>query len=1317
MPTPMIDSLGVVHDVPEEHVAARAAMGWRPQTFEDVLAASTAAAKEEAYGGFGGGLKAAGLAGLRGATLGLSDVAARALGGDDAAIALEGYKEENPGISFAGELGGAIAPALVTGGAGLFTGAGAATAKLGAGAGALGAERLGAGLARAGARIGEIGAEGGALSRLGESAIGRAAEYAPSSLVSGVGRGASEAVGGGLRGALAAGATEGALYGAGSGVSELALEQDPLTWERAATTIGSSALFGAAGGAALGAAGNVVERGLHRASEAIDAAVARSAAKAKPIAGPSEIPEYAALKAQVERPASSGPEGDIAEEFSIGPQAGAAGSAQPGSFAERFDQAFRDLDTSSGGNNSVTVHDLRRAMPDLSRDEFDAALRDLRRKKLWSMDSADGAGLSDEIRAAGIKEAGGNLTYVQRGPNYRPTYTGEISGARAIESHPFEIGDDKFSMAVETRPVVQGGAPREYVTVTRDLGDGTSKVIATAEFSQRGEDLHPNWTAVDSAWRRKGIASRMYDAAEKRSGRSVIASESQTDDGAAFSSQYRSRRSSKPTSTPTVERIDAGGKKLYLTTETKPNTPGGLPRTKVTVTRQLADGEEVAVAKAEFIHLDAGLYPDNVDVIPGLQRNGIATRMYEAAERASGKLAIPSDNQTAAGKAFSAKYRGNRVTGPDYVEQTLPASQLAERGYFEPPGAGVDPARVMKARNAIIEGQREPIDLTVSPSGKIGVVNGRHRLDAAIDLDKPVNVRWYTGEEPSADMVHRAGPPPDVSNYTATELRKAEEAEKARLRTKQAPQRQAFVDELDQYRNANRDAHVMREVPKASPDRDIKEAGGAFANNDMKLRALLDDRIGLADDPGRALVLLRKQRQALEEIVPWAKEQQRLWQRDVAEAPEKIKAALRDISSRPTLAERVKAAKEYAHLGIGGEKTGPFTEAGLDTATAQTVDELKRLSWGGAANGALKEPAVSKLVPEYERVLAWNAKFQTTLDELVRPPTSELLTRIAAARDALGAPKPPPSAGEAVLGAAAALSGPVGAAAAAGTRIMGGFKKLIGNVVERTAKATAAILDAASHGVKATAPYAPVLATKVLASLRYGPSKSAKSESLPELYKARTDEIKQLTAYDEMGVPRLRPEVRQQIGGVLRPIAAVDPTMADRIETALAARIEYLSSIIPRRPDIAGIQTGPDRWQPSDMAMRSWARSAAAAEDPYAVLERAVHGGVTPEDAATMRAVHPEILADFAHRVTSELPTLRQALPYDQQLSISILTGVPVAAALDPKVLGVLQGQFPAEPGSSGGTAAPKAQPQFGSIKQSVSQPTPAQSRAQGAHA
>lgn len=111
----------------------------------------------------------------------------------------------------------------------------------------------------------------------------------------------------------------------------------------------------------------------------------------------------------------------------------------------------------------------------------------------------------------------------------------------------------------------------------------------------------------------------------------------------------------------TVNRPN-GPVELKIKTETKP-LAGGKPRTVVTVTRKLADGEEVPFATAEFTHRENTLYPEHVNVEPGWQRQGIGTRMYEAAEQASGKKVIPSDNQTVEGKAFSAKYRG-RAAAP-----------------------------------------------------------------------------------------------------------------------------------------------------------------------------------------------------------------------------------------------------------------------------------------------------------------------------------------------------------------------------------------------------------------------------------------------------------------------------------------------------------------------------------------------------------------------------------------------------------------------------------------------------------------------------
>ncbi len=238
-----------------------------------------------------------------------------------------------------------------------------------------------------------------------------------------------------------------------------------------------------------------------------------------------------------------------------------------------------------------------------------------------------------------------------------------------------------------------------------------------------------------------------------------------------------------------------------------------------------------------------------------------------------------------------------------------------------------------------------------------------------------------------------------------------------------------------------------------------------------------------------------------------------------------------------------------------------------------------------------------------------------------------------------------------------------------------------------------------------------MVATKILAGVRYAPGEGketeepAKGQTLAKLFKARTDEIKSQTAYDELGVPRLRPAAHAAVADRLKPVRAVDPILADRLETLAAKRIEFLSSLIPRRPDIMHTTFGPDLWQPSDMAMRSWARSASAVEDPDAVLERAVHGAVSPEDAAALQAVYPEKLADFTQQVAAKLPMLRKTLPYARRISLSILTGQPVDPAMDPAIMRVFQAQFQYEP------EPPKPEAQFGSVKARELEPATASQR------
>jgi hypothetical protein len=553
----------------------------------------------------------------------------------------------------------------------------------------------------------------------------------------------------------------------------------------------------------------------------------------------------------------------------------------------------------------------------------------------------------------------------------------------------------------------------------------------------------------------------------------------------------------------------------------------------------------------------------------------------------------------------------------------------------------------------------------------------------------------------------------DLRGISRQQVNDLEKEELARIYAERAPERRALTDELDAWRKANREAHDLREIAGGSVDPNVREASGAFDRANIRLRNALDDRVGFAEDPVRSIRLVRTQGQALEGMRAAADAQRRLWQEAVDTAPQRFRQDIEAISGKATLAERTAEAQARGLV----DYTGPFTPAGIENAAERALKEYSSLEWGGAIRNGLKEPALVRRLPAIEQMIESNQRLLARLDDLAKPPTSPRLTKILEAREAMVFPKPAaePSALGAMASAMAPFAGPLGAAATAGNRVLGSFKKVAAAAAEHAGKAASSFLGAAEKATKVAVP----LATRVLASVRYAAADKKREAAeepttLPGLFKARTDEIKSQVHIAADGTFQMRPDARAAMAAKFDGIRAADPRAADQLETAGARRIEYLASIIPRFPDYGTVQIGPDHRRVPELAMRSWARSAAAAEDPYGVLDRVAHGTLTPEDVLTMRAVHPEILRAYTGQVTAALPTLRAKLPFERQLTLSMLTGVPVTPAMHPRVIAYLQAQFAGEPGSQGGTQAPLAQPAFGSIKKSIDQPTPAQARSQG---
>lgn len=536
---------------------------------------------------------------------------------------------------------------------------------------------------------------------------------------------------------------------------------------------------------------------------------------------------------------------------------------------------------------------------------------------------------------------------------------------------------------------------------------------------------------------------------------------------------------------------------------------------------------------------------------------------------------------------------------------------------------------------------------------------------------------------------------PDLATMTRRDLDVAAKTEREAIDVARQPEREAFVQALRDHEDATQ-AEQLWDYTSKHPNRYVRGLGKESREADIKVRNLLKNETGLARNPLIARDALERQAQVLSKIESEGLTEHAQFMRDFDRGPATIRQQILDGKVEGYIVGKggLSPTSPLIDEAVNREMVKRFGTADIDVQPTIPARLQAVMDSGGTARTRV-------------------GNLRQMIEALAAEPTSARLTQIEAAREALSTPHAK-SLGETVFHAIP-FAGRMAEIASVAGRVAGGLRGAIGKAGQRAGAAASSFLDVAAKGAARAVPVAPIAATKILGELRYAPAAGDEQPPPPKgkatlaaLYKRRTDEIKSQTAYDETGMPRLRPEARAAMGARLAPIRATYPILADRIETLAARRIEYLSSLIPRRPDLAGIQMGPDRWQPSDMAMRGFARSAAAAEDPHAVLERAASGSIAPEDVATLRATAPEELADFTRKIAAELPLLQRTLPPARRLALSLLTGLPVDPAMDPAILSVLQAQYTYE------LERPQAQPQFGSVKNRTEVGTASQRREEG---
>ena len=562
--------------------------------------------------------------------------------------------------------------------------------------------------------------------------------------------------------------------------------------------------------------------------------------------------------------------------------------------------------------------------------------------------------------------------------------------------------------------------------------------------------------------------------------------------------------------------------------------------------------------------------------------------------------------------------------------------------------------------------------------------------------------------------------PEDLSGLDAAGLRAKEDSHLDDLAAGQAAQqtqaKAAVVTDLKAYQAQFKDANPFAAALEGTESK-------PFTQSSARIRKMLDNEEGLARKPEPLVDALETQGQAMQKTMAQAGE--------IGSKVDKVTETLADhIEDRiqDEITDRIKGDEEDAAIELTGRFAQRYarsvgTKLAKGESVSLTPDEAKAfvadVRSGKIASATQESLGNMQNLYQANRALLAKVTAATAKATPRAELTSPMLTAIRGAKDALSTPQAR-SLGEEMLGGSVMghvagmfsglpIIGPMLGAKAgklASSLVFGRMGKTVAAGVDRSKAAAETFLNVAK---RSAAPLA-VTSSRILADTAFGPSpKTEGKQSMVDNYKARTAEIKAQTAYGPDGKPQMTDTARDAMSQRLAPIRSASPILADRIETLAAKRLEYLSSIIPRRPDIGNIQFGPDKWQPSDLEMRSFARSVSAAEDPHGVEERLATGQTTPEDAEAYHAIYPERAEALKQWLLQSMPKLQQTLPYARRLSLSIFSGVAVDPSLEPAILQTLQAQFQAEDGTKGGNEAPKPKPAFGSVRADIG--TPSQQR------
>ncbi len=602
----------------------------------------------------------------------------------------------------------------------------------------------------------------------------------------------------------------------------------------------------------------------------------------------------------------------------------------------------------------------------------------------------------------------------------------------------------------------------------------------------------------------------------------------------------------------------------------------------------------------------------------------------------------------AAGKSAAESIAKEPGRIPEYknlgkdTENTIRARDLAEGGYYEPPGGHTDYTRNMKARQAISEGQREPVDLTVSPSGKILVTGGRHRIAAAVEQDMPLNVRWTRGAEPTESDVLR-----NASNMSGRVPNGA-------LGRVGGPKYNALRDEVGALAGALKEASGAADAAVTSTVESLtRSASNAVERDQISELTTIYERLTKATTEGKSELADA----ALKDFTTHAN---MLGQKfgtttDVGALKDlvAVRAAQKELASFPSSVQGFAAMSpaKFERMAAAMERVPglPFPNAqavgdaakGFSASLGVEAQDL-RSTWRVAKDMYKNEGKPMKLGPGKEAP-----------SEASKEPS--MMRRMAGY--ALG--------GKAYAVAHAAGMGPAGAyiayrgiknAVTYGGRDLATIR---GTVISRLKQAAADYLPPVGKAAKSVA------APAALATTLFGEHDTAIGD-VKELALRRIKEI------NEFG-----PTAKDTIFRAAEPLAISQPKLAPAMHASALQAFQALQNMVPKDPGvISKLQT---IWRPSDVHAMILAKQLQVFHDPVGTAEFMLRTGrFDPIQVESLREIAPNTWQDLRvsllERITD--PKVRDKLSYQDQIGLSAMLDLPIHSSMAPEYIATSQQLF-----------------------------------------